>query len=66
MVFHRVGVIAPDLGQDGLLGDNPPAGLQQVAHDLKFPCGQARFLLPAAQHAAYFPEKEYHFFPPER
>ena len=43
MVFHGVGVIAPDLLQEGLLGDVPGAGLHEKAHDVEFPGGQAHF-----------------------
>ena len=49
MVFHRVGVIAPDPLQEGLLGDIAAPGLQQKPHHVKFPGGQADALLPAPE-----------------
>ena len=50
MVFHGVGVIAPDLGENDLLGEIVPPVLQQQPHHVELLGGQAHGFLPAHQH----------------
>ena len=49
MVFYRVGIKAPDLGQNGLLGHILPLCLQKIPHHVEFPRGQPQLPLPADQ-----------------
>ena len=49
MVFHCIGVIAPDPGQDQLLAEDPLPVLHQQPHHVKFPGAEPDGLLPADQ-----------------
>ena len=51
VIFHRVGVITPHPGQDGLFGEVALPGLEQTAHHVKFLGGQAHSAAAADQHA---------------
>ena len=50
MVLHRVGVVAPHLCQQRLLGDVPLRRLHQLAHDVELPRRQPHPVLPADEH----------------